>query len=344
MEKYIILLVILFLLLLYLNKNIEGIGEVIGEEGGEDRIKNYLEMNPGERTLTTADILPKDLSKKIFDKCNEAQQGYIPPKDPPIGPWIGNACLDKCGHPQPQEIDGNCGETLYKDESSTEDVPVNYKLCRKKCSSPPYNKAEDDRRRTTGGIKVRKDCTNNNECDACYKDISYNIATPVDPEVFKDFRCGVKVMCPNSKANDGCGGYASIGQVDAAAGTGQGSPAPGSPTAGAAGAAGGAGAGAGAGAAGAAGAGAAGAAGAGAGAAADDARIARIAAAAAIILKDDPFTSSNETVDCSTYPKHPKCGHTHKPQMFGCINNAKEGEINSISKPGTLDSSWGLFK
>ena len=352
MEKYIILIVMLFLLLLYLlllylNKNIEGntgyneIGDTYGWRSG---------VIEGRKQFSVEDI---SRSQLIFKKCNEAQTGYTPPL------WKEGdrkGCLKKCEHKMPitngpQRLDGNCGQTLY--DSGT---LKNYKLCPKKCTSTFKEQEEEWSRRSQK--KPTENCINDNECSTCYKDISYNSIGGDD----KKFKCGMKTSCPMALTvgydadgsgvifpMDGCGGYTDTGGTNGAGadgatggagadgadgaggGTGATGGAAGGGTGGGTGAAGGTGAGGGTG-------------GTGAAGAESDARIARIAAAAAIILKDDPFTSSNETVDCSTYPKHPKCGHTHKPQMFGCINNAKEGEINSMSKPGTLDSSWGLFK
>ena len=346
MEKYIILIVILFLLLLYLNKNIEGYDEM-GEEGGRDRIAPYLDGD-SDRSFKTANILSKDLSKKILEKCSVTQQGYIPPKDPPIGPWLGHGCLNNCN--DPIKIDGNCGETIYKDESSTEAKPVHYKLCRKTCSSQPFNEAERAIRYPKDGKKgIRNICTYDNECSTCYKDISYNISEPTDPT--RTFKCGVKVMCPNSNADDGCGGYnddvngglnddvngglnddVNGGLNDDVNGdfgsNGLGSTGPwdktnssnnpwkplnpnssgDNPWA------------------------------------PINPETGKPLGPSGDSVNSEPWEPINETVDCSTYPKHPKCSHTHTPQMFGCVNNAKEGEINSMSKPGTLDSSWGLFK
>ena len=56
------------------------------------------------------------------------------------------------------------------------------------------------------------------------------------------------------------------------------------------------------------------------------------------LLKDN-----TSDVDCKTYPNHPKC-MDQTSNMFGCVSNAGNGDINSMGDPKTLDSSWGLFK
>jgi len=310
MEKYIILIVILFLLLLYLNKNIEGntgnneIGDTYGWRSG---------VIEGRKQFSVEDI---SRSQLILKKCKEVNDGYTPP---PL--TNGRGCLEKCLHKRPikngfspQRLDGNCGKTLYRDETMK-----NYKLCPKKCTSTIEEQlAESEKRRVSTYVPV--DCINDNECTSCYKDISYNV-TGGD----KEFKCGEKISCPMALTEgkdadgsgvifpmDGCGGYTDIDNDIVVGGNGDfgsnglgstghwdktnSSNNPWKPL----------------------------------GPSGDS-------------VNSEPWEPINETVDCSTYPKHPKCSHIHKPQMFGCINNAKEGEINSMSKPGTLDSSWGLF-
>lgn len=330
MEKYIILIVILFLLLLYLNKNIEGldIGETYGWKSG---------VIEGRKQFSVKDI---SQSQIIFDKCNQANSNYIPQVKSQTGQWLGNSCLNKCEHKRltkngkkEQHLDGNCGETLYRD-----DTLKNYKLCPKKCTSTFKEQEEEDERREKGGDRIN--CLMDNECSTCYKDILYEN---------KILKCGNKTSCPMALTRgydadgsgvilpmDGCGGYTD-NDVDTNGSGGGDSGGLGGGGLGGDGLGGGGLGGGGLG-------GGDGGIGGGDGGLEDTNSSNNPWEPLNPNSSGDPWEPINEKVNCSTYPNHPKCGHTHKPQMFGCVNNAKEGEINSMSKPGTLDSSWGLFK
>ena len=256
-------------------------------------------------------IIPRKEGKEIFDKCQQ-QQKKPTNKHNHLGYWPSSGgCYTECI--DSKKIDGNCGNTLYQ----RPDGLGHYKLCGKTCP------------RSSDTCRYSK-----NQCGGCYPDIFYKIPYGwgnQEKAGIHKFKCGTKVNCPDSSAPDGCGAYPmnDIGSASNIGDTNIGNAVNGNDT--------------------------------NIGNRGsengnilvsetdnytDDNIIGTVSNAKKsnkdiYLIIDNNFSSKNNIVDCSTYPNHPKCNRTNN--MLGCINNSNKNEINSMSKIGTLDSSWGLF-